>query len=206
MSGFRPMVLVSMAGEHSGFPGSALNSLPLFPCFLVVSETVVFPFILNGKGHARFKKKSSSSSTPVKLKWHRNCSFHRVRRHSSRSISINISQLRTSDWNKGIYEVGVTTRSWCFSCQTRTHACGSSLLWNSPVWITATIGPNILPVLIFCRYSRSFKRYTRTVMSDLSTVFCPGSVLSVISGHFGLHVKVVIISGEACIRKTATPS
>lgn len=49
------MVLVSMAGEHSGFPGSALNSLLLFPCFL--TETVVFPFILNGKGHARFKKK-----------------------------------------------------------------------------------------------------------------------------------------------------
>ena len=50
------MVLVSMAGEHSGFPGSALNSLLLFPC-LAVLETVVFPFILNGKGHARFKKK-----------------------------------------------------------------------------------------------------------------------------------------------------
>ena len=51
------MVLVSMAGEDSGFPGSALNSLPFFPLFLVVSDTVVFPFILNGKGHARFKKK-----------------------------------------------------------------------------------------------------------------------------------------------------
>ena len=51
------MVLVSMAGEYSGFPGSALNSLLLFPCFLAVSETVVFPFILNGKGHPRFKKK-----------------------------------------------------------------------------------------------------------------------------------------------------
>ena len=62
LSGFRPMVLVSMAGEYSGFPGSALNSLLLFPCFLAVSETVVFPFILNGKGYARFKKKNVSTS------------------------------------------------------------------------------------------------------------------------------------------------
>ena len=31
----------------------------------------------------------------VKLKWLSNCGFHRVRRRSSRSISINISQLRT---------------------------------------------------------------------------------------------------------------
>ena len=57
LSGFRPIVLVLMAGECSGFPGSALNSLPRFLFFLNCSGILCISVAFNGKAYAWFRKK-----------------------------------------------------------------------------------------------------------------------------------------------------
>ena len=57
--GFRPMTFISMAGECSGFPGSARTRFTSFPPPDMFMNSV-FPFICNGKGYRPVRK-----TTPI---------------------------------------------------------------------------------------------------------------------------------------------